>query len=141
MIGYLDTSALLKLLLLDEDGGDVVREIIAATDMTFTSRLSHPEARAALAAALRAGRLAADEHTEAKRDLDRAIASLRVVELHAPLARAAGHVAERFGLRAYDAVHVASALIVDEGDTVVVSWDRALSTAAREAGLGTAPPV
>ena len=141
MIGYLDTSALLKLLLLDEDGGDVVREIVAATDIAFISRLSHPEGRAALAAARRAGRLAAGAHTEAKRDLDRAIASLRVVELRAVLARAAGDVAERFGLRVYDAVHLASALVVDEGDTVVVSWDRALSTAAREAGLATAPPV
>lgn len=141
MIGYLDTSALLKLLLRDEDGGDVVREVIAATDMIVTSRLSYPEARAALAAARRAGRLAADDHIEAKRDLDRAIASLRVVELRAVLARAAGDVAERFGLRAYDAVHLASALVLGAGDTVVVTWDRAMGTAAREAGLGTAPPV
>jgi len=141
LIGYLDTSAVLKLLLRDEDGGDVVQGIIAATDMTFTSRLSYPEARAALAAAGRAGRLAAGDHTAAKRELDRAIASLGIVEMPAVLARAAGDVAERFGLRAYDAVHLASALVVDEGDTLVVTWDRALASAASAAGLGVAPAL
>jgi predicted nucleic acid-binding protein len=139
LICYLDTSALIKLLLRDEPGGDVVREIVEATDMTFTSRLSHPEARAALAAAHRAGRLSARDHTMVKGDLDRAVASLRVVELRAALANAAGYVAERFALRAYDAVHLASALVVDEGDTVVVTWDRALASAASAAGLGLAP--
>ena len=139
MIGYLDTSALLKLLLHDEDGADVVREVIGAADMNFTSRISHPEARAALAAARRAGRLGADDHMRSKRDIDRAIASLRIVELRAGLARAAGDVAERFELRAYDAVHLASALVVDEGSTVVVTWDRAFASAASAAGLGVAP--
>jgi uncharacterized protein len=141
LIGYLDTSALVKLLLHDEDGGDVVREVIAATDMNFTSRISHPEARAALAASHRAGRLAANDHTRSKRDLDRAVASLRIVELRAGLARAAGDVAERFQLRAYDAVHLASALVVDGGDTVVVTWDTTLARAASAAGLGVAPAV
>jgi predicted nucleic acid-binding protein len=141
LIAYLDTSALLKLLLRDEGGADVVRDVIDAADMNFTSRISHPEARAALAAARRAGRLAADEHTRSKRDIDRAIASLRIVELLAGLARVAGDVAERFRLRAYDAVHLASALAVDEGDTVVITWDRALASAAAAAGLGVAPPL
>jgi predicted nucleic acid-binding protein len=139
LIGYLDTSALLKLLIHDEEGGDVVREVIAATDMHFTSRVSHPEARAALAAALRAGRLTADDHTRSKEDLDRAIASLRIVELQAGLARVAGDVAERFALRAYDAIHLASALVVDGGSTVMVTWDRALASAASTARLDVAP--
>jgi predicted nucleic acid-binding protein len=139
LIGYLDTSALLKLLIHDEEGSDIVREVIAATDMHFTSRISHPEARAALAAAFRAGRLTGDDHTRSKVDLDRAIASLRIVELQAGLARAAGDVAERFELRAYDAVHLASALVVDGGSTVMVTWDRALASAASAAGLDVAP--
>lgn len=141
MIAYLDTSAVLKLLLRDEDDGDVVRQVIAATDMTYTSRLSHPEDRAALAAAHRAGRLTTVDHAKAKSDLDRAIASVGIVELDAALASVAGDVAERFGLRAYDAVHLASALVLGEGDTVVVTWDRALASAASAAGLGGAPPI
>jgi predicted nucleic acid-binding protein len=61
------------------------------------------------------------------------------VELEPGVARAAGEVAEGFGLRAYDAVHLASALVVDEGDTLVGTGDRALATAASAAGLGVAP--
>ncbi|MBA3737619.1 MAG: type II toxin-antitoxin system VapC family toxin [Actinobacteria bacterium] len=139
MIGYFDTSALVKLLLRDEDDAETVRSLIAAMDVTCTSRITLPEARAALAAARRAGRLAPRDHATAKRDLHRALSSLRVVELHPALARAAGDVAERFSLRALDAVHLASALALGGRETVVVTWDRGLARAATAAGLGLAP--
>ncbi|MGI8615575.1 MAG: type II toxin-antitoxin system VapC family toxin [Actinomycetota bacterium] len=139
MIGYLDTSALVKLLLRDEGDAETVRTLVAAMDVSFTSRIAHPEAGAALAAARRAGRLAPRDHATAKRDLDRALSSLRIVELHPALARAAGDVAERFALRALDAVHLASALALGGRDTVVVTWDRSLALAASAAGLGVAP--
>lgn len=139
MISYLDTSAVVKLLLRDEGGAGQLRDILDASDRAVTSRITYPEARAALSAAARAGRLDSGQHTRAKRDLDRAVASLTMVELHAGVARAAADIAESFGLRAYDAVHLASALVVDEGDTVVVTWDRALATAASAAGLGVTP--
>jgi uncharacterized protein len=139
MISYLDTSAVVKLLLRDEGGAGQLRDILDASDRAVTSRITYPEARAALSAAARAGRLDSRQHTRAKRDLDRAVASVTMVELHAGVARAAGDITESFGLRAYDSVHLASALVVDEGDTVVVTWDRALATAASVAGLGVAP--
>ena len=139
MIGYLDTSALVKLLLRDEADADVVLSVFAATDSTFTSRISYPEGRAALAAARRAGRLAAGDHATATRDFDRLIESLGIVEMHPTLARAAGDVAERFALRALDAVHLASALALGRSATVVVTWDRTLASAAAAAGLGIAP--
>ena len=139
MIGYLDTSALVKLLLRDEDDAATVRGVIGSMDVVFASRIALVEGRAALAAARRAGRLTARGHATAKGDLDRAIASLRIVELHAGLARAAGEVAERFGLRALDAIHLASALALGRDNTVVVTWDRGLADAAATAGLGLAP--
>ena len=141
MIGYLDTSALVKLLLRDEEDTDVIRSLVAAMDMTFTSRIAYPEGRAALAAARRAGRLTPRDHAMATRDLERTIASFRIVELHPALARAAGDVAERFALRALDAVHLASALALGGRDTVVVTWDRALASAVAAAGLGISPSV
>lgn len=139
MIGYLDTSALVKLLVRDEGDRATVRDVIAATDQVFTSRITHPEARAALAAARRAGRLTPRDHATARRDLDRAISSLGIVEVHPGLALAAGDVAERFALRALDAVHLASALALGGRDTLVVTWDRSLARAATAAGLGLAP--
>ena len=141
MIGYLDTSALVKLLLRDEDDSETVRGLIAAMDVSFISRIAYPEGRAALAAARRAGRLTARAYPTALRDLDRAVGSFRIIELHPALARAAGDVAERFALRALDAVHLASALALGGSDTVVVTWDRTLSSAASAAGLGIAPPA
>lgn len=139
MIGYLDTSALVKLLLRDEADSETVRGLIAAMDVSFISRIAYPEATAALAAARRAGRLTARAYPTALRDLDRAVGSFRIVELHPSLARAAGDVADRFALRALDAVHLASALALGGSDTVVVTWDRTLSSAASAAGLGIAP--
>jgi uncharacterized protein len=139
VIAYLDTSALVKLLLRDEEGGEVVESLIEAADTASTSRVAHPEARAALAAARRAERLTSREHAIARRDIDRAITSLRIVELSPTLARAAGEVAERFALRALDAVHLASALALGPRDTIVVTWDRELAEAASVAGLGIAP--
>jgi len=141
VIGYLDTSALVKLLLRDEEGADLVGSIRDAADVVVTSRIAHVEGRAALAAAARAGRLRAREHARSKRELGRALRSLAIVELDPRLAEAAGDVAERFDLRAYDAVHLASALIVDDGSTVVVTWDRTLASAASAAGPDVAPPA
>jgi uncharacterized protein len=139
LIGYLDTSALVKLLLRDEDDGGSARTLIEAMDVSFTSRIAYPEARAALAAAQRAGRFAPWAYPSALRDLDRAVGSFRIIELSPFLARAAGDVAERFALRALDAVHLASALALGGSATVVVTWDRTLASAAAAAGLGIAP--
>ena len=80
-----------------------------------------------------------DDHRTARSDLDRAIASLRIVELDPAVARVAGDVAERFELRALDAVHLASALALGGRETVVMTWDRTLAAAAATAGLGIAP--
>jgi predicted nucleic acid-binding protein len=62
-----------------------------------------------------------------------------VVELGAGIAQAAGDASERFALRAYDAVHLASALAVAEGTTVLLTWDEQLSAAGRLAGLDVVP--
>jgi uncharacterized protein len=139
LIGYLDTSALVKLLLRDEEDRETARELIAAMDVSFISRIAYLEARAALAAARRAGRSRPSEHRTALHDLERAVASFRIVELHPTVARAAGDIAERFALRALDAIHLASAFALGGRDTVVVTWDRTLASAAAAAGLGIAP--
>jgi predicted nucleic acid-binding protein len=135
---YLDTSAILKLLVRDEPGAVRVREVVDAADVSFTSRIAHPEGRAALAAVRRAGRLTLREQARAKQQLARMLEQIAIVELTEPLGEAAGAVAEEYGLRALDAIHLASALAGDDGDTVMVTWDRELAAATRRAGLGTA---
>lgn len=51
------------------------------------------------------------------------------------LAHQAGQLAEEFGLRGYDAVHLATALALGETEVVLISWDADLSYAADQAGL------
>ena len=51
----------------------------------------------------------------------------------------AGALSERHGLHALDAIHLASALTVDDGQTVMVSWDADLRRAAEAEGLALSP--
>jgi uncharacterized protein len=63
---------------------------------------------------------------------------LLLVGIDAPLAREAGELAEELALRAYDAVHLASALALGDA-TTLISWDRELRLAAAERGCAVAP--
>ena len=71
-------------------------------------------------------------------DFDVVYGELLVVGIDEALTRRAGELAEAFGLRVYDAVHLASALLLG-ADTIVVTWDRALGVAAARSGCGVSP--
>lgn len=58
--------------------------------------------------------------------------------MDAQLARDAGDLAERFALRGYDAVHLASALSAG-GPVTLVTWDADLRSAAEQNGCAIAP--
>jgi len=122
-----------------EPDSAIADQLWDAADTVVASRLIYPEARAALAAARRAERLATRSLRRAVSDLDLFCAELTVIELDGSLASLAGDLAERHALRGYDAVHLASAVSVGDPELVVVSWDRALAASAATAGLGTAP--
>ena len=109
-----------------------------AADSVVSSRLIYPEARAALAAARRAGRLTARLFPRALSELEGHFADLSLVELNEHVARAAGEVAERYRLRASDAIHLASALTIP-AQLTVSTWDTELRRASLEAGLSVAP--
>lgn len=138
MIAYFETSALLKLLL-EEEGADQAATLWEAADVALTGRLAYPEARAALAAALRARRLSARGHDTAVSQLQRRWRQLHVVDLDQDLAEAAGDLAERHALSGYDAVHLASALAAGRRETLLVTWDADLAAAGREVGLTVVP--
>lgn len=138
MIAYFDTSALVKLFL-REPGRELVERFWGAFGAHVTSVTAYPEARSALARAARAKRLRGDRGATAVEELDALLSEMSVVELGSELAREAGDLAERHALRAYDAVHLATALSMD-GETTVVTWDHGLAGAAVAAGLSVAPP-
>lgn len=140
MIVYLDTSALVKALI-EEEGSEVAAVLWSEADRIYSSRLAYPEARAALAASLRGSRSNIRQHREAKSELERRWMQLSIVEVSPEVAGAAGEVAEEYGLRGYDAVHLASAFASGGGDITLVTWDRELAQAGSKAGLGVAPAL
>jgi predicted nucleic acid-binding protein len=137
---YFDTSAVVKLVVA-EDGSDLADELGDAAEQKIASQLVYPEARAALAAASRGGRLDPRALRRTVADLDSAIAAMVLVGVDETLAREAGRLAEEDGLRGYDAVHLATALSGEDRKLVVVTWDRDLAGAAVRCGRAAAPAL
>jgi predicted nucleic acid-binding protein len=109
-------------------------ELWDRADLLVSSQLVYPEARAALAAADRAGRIDESTHVSAVATLEDLYAELRIIAIDEPLAREAGELATEHALRGYDAVHLACALHLQGDDTLLATWDDALNSAARATG-------
>ncbi|MCA1726111.1 MAG: type II toxin-antitoxin system VapC family toxin [Actinobacteria bacterium] len=129
---YADTSAVVKMLV-DEPGSEIALAVFEGPDELTTSRVTYPEARAALAAAVRDRRLPDQDGPDAKRGLRVIMESSSVVELDEELADQAGELAERFELRGFDAIHLAAA-IASAADGLA-TWDGDLAQAASAAGM------
>lgn len=138
MLAYLDASAAVKLLVVEE-GTHTALELWNAADVLVASRLTYPEVRAALAAADRGGRFAVGGCERAHETWERVWAAVSPVELTEEIAIEAGRLAARWVLRGGDAVHLASALAVPAPDLVVAVWDRRLHAAVLAAGLPVVP--
>ena len=130
MILYLDTSALVKLYVHERGSAAVGRSVQTARHVT-TSRVSYPEARSALARSARQGSLGLEGLRRAVSALEADMGSLVVVELDEGIARRAGELAERHGLRGFDAIHIASAI---ELGRMLASPVTFLTFDARQAG-------
>lgn len=138
MIVYFETSALVKLLV-GESGSSVAAGLWDKADHILTSRLTYPESRAAIAAAVRGGRASPASADAAKGRLEARWQQVEVIEVESAIAFAAGAIAERFALAGSDAVHLASAIGMSRPELVLATWDRRLARAAGAAGLGVAP--
>lgn len=138
MITYVDTSTLLKLLI-DEVGTAEAGLIWDVPDVLVAARVGHVEARAALAAARREGRISAHVFRAALEGLEMLWSQVSVVEIDEDLMRMAGELAEAHSLRGYDAVHLAAARLV--GADVFSSADRRLCAAASSSGFHVANPA
>ena len=134
---YVDTSALLKLYV-DEPDSSIVREHLNDAVAVATSLVTYAEARAALARRQRSGDLSRSEHTRIVRVFEDDWDRYNRIEVTEPLIRTAADLAERHRLRAYDAIHLASALRLRErpgAPSVFASWDDRLDQAASREGF------
>jgi hypothetical protein len=135
---YFDSSALVKLVV-EEPGSQLAAELWDGCDGALSSRLAYPEVRAALAASARNHELSAEELRDAEQAWDDFWAAVRKVELTAEVEQHAGHLARAQALRGADAVHLASALAIDDEDLVVAVWDRRLHGGVLASGMRVAP--
>lgn len=135
MILYLDTSSLLKLYA-DEQHSPAVRDWVVAAQMLATSRVTYPEAVAALARRHRLGDLSDASLRRTLAVLERQWPTMAAIELHEGLA---AELALRHGLRGLDAVQLAAALTVAEAAGMALvafsTFDRQLSQAAQAEGM------
>jgi uncharacterized protein len=133
---YLDTSSLVKLYVA-EPGSDIVRRLVTQATVVATSGIAYTETRAALARRRRERALTAAAFTRATRAFEDDWPRYLAVEVSASICREAGDLAERYRLRGYDAVHLASYLAVARGagvaETQFSSFDERLNRAAKVA--------
>ena len=138
---YLDISALLKLFI-EEDGSGQVRALAAGpagADLLLVSRLGFTEASVSLARAVHLGRILPAQLPQLLGSLqDYWDQSIQEVELTEGVLEVARQLAQRFPLRTYDAIHLASAKEarkmlqgVFEGEVHFLAFDRAMVKAAR----------
>ena len=124
----------------DESGSDLAAELWDRADLIASSQLVYPEARAAAAAARRAGRIDSRTLRRAVERIDGLCAGLYLIGVDPALAHAAGDLAEAHGLRGYDAVHLATALSMGAESLLLATWDGDLASAAVAAGCSVSPP-
>lgn len=136
MIGYLDTSAFVPLLI-DEPTSEACRRFWDDADVIVSSRLLYVETAAALAQARRMRRLSQGKHLRARQRLDQMWFEMDVIEVDEEIITRAAHLAHRLSLRGYDAVHCASGEQLDDDDVVAGSGDQRLLTAWLELGMAT----
>jgi predicted nucleic acid-binding protein len=123
-----------------EPGSEDARAAADRAEVVGTSELALVEARSALGRGVAIGRLSRRRRQRAVSDLRRLWLDIAELEVGRELIQRAGELAERYLLRAYDAVHLASALTL-AGDATIefACWDRELRSAAERAGLTVVP--
>jgi predicted nucleic acid-binding protein len=129
---YLDTSSIVKLYV-DEPGSEEVRQDLSEASTGATSLVTYAEARAAFARLRRLGSLTLGGFRLAKRDFDADWPLWVLVPLTETVCRTAGDLAEQYGLRGFDSVHLAAFLHLTSGNRSEVrfsSFDRILSRTA-----------
>lgn len=122
-----------------ERDSDVAWSLFETASEVVSASLGYVQARSALSRLVRDGRVPRAASDRARVELERIWQIAHIVHLDSQLVSVAGDISELFGLRAGDAIHLASALALAEPELVFVTWDDELARAARDAGLAVAP--
>lgn len=127
-------------MLIDEPGRDVALVAVSESDSVSSSHIGYVETRSALARMLAGRRLTARQHAAATAKHENLWGELAIVPVDDRVITDAAVLAERHTLRAYDAVHLSSALRVHAVREVAFAcWDKGLRKAAASEGLALIP--
>ena len=143
MIVYLDASALVKRYVA-ESGSAAVGRLIDQAEALGTSVISRAEVSAALAKAVRVKSVGRETAASAMKQFAADWPHFIRLQLTETLVVRAASLAWEQGLRGYDAVHLATALVWHEtvGQPVLVAtFDRQLWQGAQASGLVAWPKV
>ncbi len=110
---------------------------IDRSERIVTSTITYPEARAALARKRREGNLDDSRHQQATINLDQDWLASTHMEVSEQLSYHGGILAERYALRGYDSVHLATALRFAKKyeELSFLAFDLRLNQAARAESL------
>ncbi len=138
---FLDTSALVKLYL-DEPGSPSIQERVAETTVAL-SHLAYGEIYATFARRLRESLLNEDEHNAVCTAFEEDWSAVLRIPLSAAVLALVPPLCRRHPLRGADALHLASAAMLNERDIDVTfaSSDRRQLEAAGAEGIATFDPV
>ncbi len=135
---YFDTSAFVKLILPQESGAGVAQSIFGSDAILATSMLTYVETHSALARRFRHQELDEAEWVTALDRVDLIWRSFEVESVADRHVQAATDLLVRFSLSGADAVHLATALDLEESLTFV-TWDQRQAAAAKALGLEVVP--
>lgn len=139
---YLDTSAWLKLYV-EEAGSDAVQAAVEQAEQVCTHLIAYAELRAALAKAQRVNRLDAAQKAQLLPIIDQDWETLNIILPTEMLIKRAANLADQFGLRGYDSVHLAAAeaisLQVMPQPLIFACFDSKLNDAAKALGMTIIP--
>ena len=134
---YFDTSALIKRFV-EEKGSALVQSMVESGEAVATAKIAYAEVFAGLTRKMREGNLAEVQYDLACRQFETDWHAYIRVELNDDLLFLARDLIRRHGLRGFDAVHLASALVLSGAIDEEVSFaaaDRRLLRAAAAEGL------
>jgi predicted nucleic acid-binding protein len=137
LILYVDTSALVKLYV-PEPESEAVQALVANAQVIAVSLVAFAEARAAFARKRRERAVNPKDYRRIVREFDDDWDHYFVVDINEPLVKRAAQLADKHGLRGYDAIQLSSAIVLREQSSEAVSFccfDDRLLRASRREGL------
>ncbi len=138
MISYFDSSSIVKWFI-DEPFADMAKKIKNESEMIFTSIISYPEVMSACNRAGKEGRYSNSDMMHVKNEFMRIWPDFRWINMTESLVKQAGELIFIHDLRAFDTIHLASAILIKEEsdgiDLFFSCFDRRLNRVAQKEGI------